>query len=440
MKILLINPIIVKRNFAVLTNTEPIMFEYLAAMVMDNHEVEILDGLPKGLTPEQILESVKAYKPDIIGISVAYSTLIKVAKNLSDAIKKEFPDIKIILGGNAATFTAKELIHHDSVDILVLGEGENTFKHLIDALDKNTSLENIPALCFKTKSGEIKFNDKRPLIEDLDSLPLPAHNLLKDKKFYERTVLTTRGCPYNCVYCSTSAFFQKHRKRSVPNIMKEVRSLFEPGLEYSNNRINFIDDIFTIDHNRVKEICNELTSMKKDLKLDDSFQWTAGGRIENITEDLLKTMKDGGCSIMFFGIESGSQRILDFLKRRYTQEDVVRVINCCKKLGIFTLTNFIVGLPHETKEDIDLTFSLIAKLEGHSGISMLTAFPGTDIFNDPAKYNLTVYPHEAQEDDFNQNAWVSNGCLTREEIVEAHNEGIGVCIRKGKKRLNISNF
>ena len=201
--------------------------------------------------------------------------------------------------------------------------------------------------------------------------------------------------------------------------MKEIESLFNADYSYIIKGISFIDDIFTFNQNRVKELCWELSNLRDKLNLKENFSWECSTRMENITEDLLKTMKDAGCERILFGIESGSPKILKRLNRKYTPDDVITVTKLCKNLGISPVTSFILGLPYETKEDLDLTFSLISRKKGPTGLSILTAFPGTEIFNNPQKYDLTIFAH-LPEDAHHERAWIENNYLTREEITKAY--------------------
>jgi len=445
MKILLINPVFEKPQFRLPNISEPLGLEYLAAMVMPEHDVQILDGLPNGLSYDQIINTIKDFQPDIVGISIIYAFAIKIAKDLSDIIKKYFPDLMILIGGQNATFIADDLIKHPSIDIIVSGEGEITFSELIKKWEVEnmkyevgsgkwevritnikSQISTIPGLYYKTPDGQIKNTGKRSAIKDLDTLPLPAHSILKDKKYYERTIITSRGCGYNCIYCSTSSFWGNYRARSIESIIKEIESLFAPDLFYATNRIVFVDDTFTIDKNRVKNLCKEFIKLQTKFK----FSWGCNARLENITEELLITMKDAGCSAIGFGIESGSPKILKLLKRTYTPDDVIKVTRLCKKLGIHVDAGFIAGLPYETKEDMELTFSLMEKISGLPGLTILTPFHGTPVFNEPDKYGLTIFPHLPEENDIGKYAWIDNGYLTREEILAAYKKGLTVCFRK----------
>ena len=464
MKILLINPVIIRKDFNFVSNYEPLGLEYLAAMLLPEHQVELLDGRATGLTYDEIVNTIKEFQPAVIGISVPYSITIKIAKDLAKAIKKEYPDVLIVLGGNTATFTAEYLIKDPSVDIIVLGEGELTFKELVEKYEVGSGkyevgsgkyevgsgkyevgsmkwevgsgkwdlLTNIPGLCYKMPDGEIKFTAKRAIIDNLDTLPLPAHSILKNKIHYERTVLTGRGCPYGCIYCSTSAFFGKYRKRSMKNIIKEVELLLQPNLSYKTENIIFIDDNFTIDRDRVELLCKELLNLKEKLNLT-KILWGCNGRIEDLSEDLIITMRDAGCTTIFFGIESGSTKILNLLKRKYTPDEVINITTLCKNLGVHTITSFIVGLPDETKEDLEQTFSLIEQIPDMSGVCILTPFPGTPVFNNPEKFGLNIIPHLPEEDNINQCVWITNKYLTKEDIMSAYYKGVGICIRKSKK-------
>jgi len=473
MKILLINPL-THPCILQIVNIEPLGLEYLAAMLLPEHEVEIIDRLSAGATYDGIINVINNFQPQVIGISVAYSTDIKPIKEMTDLIKKFFPDILIVLGGNAATFTAGYLIKHPSVDIIVLREGEITFKELIEKWEVESMkyevgsgkwevgsgkwevesmkyevgsekwevgsgkwdlLTNIPGLCYKTSDKEIKFTSKPPLIENLDELPLPAHYLLKNRKHYTPSVLSGRGCAYSCLYCSTSAFFQKPRKRSVESIIKEVELLIEDELlnTYASSRIEFTDDNFAMDGNRVENLCDELIKLNEKVNLKEKLSWSCVAHIENLNEKLLNKMKAAGCSIIGFGVESGSPKVLKRLNRKYKPSDVIRVTKLCNELKILPVTLFMVGLPGEAKEDLEQTFSLIEQIPGSSSFNIFTPFPGTPVFDNPQKYGITILPHSPEEDNMTQYSWIDNGHLNREEIMEAYYKGLGVCIHKAKK-------
>ena len=430
MKILLINPVIRQIFKDQATDYEPLGLCSLAAMIIDKHEVQILDGSSKGLLYDEITDNIKNFKPDIIGISLPYSLLIKQVKELADYIKDNFPDIKIVLGGNVATFLAEDLIKNRAVDIIILGEGEITFKELVDVLSKKDDnlLEKINGICFKTKNNEVTFTPAREIIENLDILPLPSRNLLKNRTFYERTIITSRGCPYGCIYCSTSSFFKKYRTRSIPNIIKEIESLYCNNIKYGTENVTFVDDIMTLDQDRLENLCSALAKL--------GISWNCSARIENMNESILMKMKESGCNGIFFGVESGSQRILKILKRSYTPDDVLRITNLCHKIGINTKSAFIIGLPYETKEDLDLTFKLIEKIPDTYIFSMFTALPGTPVYNDPDKFGLKILPHPPEKDNFNQYSWVFNGYIKTEDVMNAYCKTVGLSIQKNKKTIN----
>ena len=212
-----------------------------------------------------------------------------------------------------------------------------------------------------------------------------------------------------------------------------METLFKPDALYNSEILTFIDDNFTADKTRIENLSKGLLNLKEKLDLTKKFTYACMGNIEDITEDLLITMKNGGCIEIFFGIESGSEKILNFLKRNYTPDDVIRVVTLCKNMGIHTVTSFMLGLPYETKEDMEQTFSLIEKLPGNTGINIFTALPGTPVFNNAAKYNLTIAPHLPEEDDLEQFAYISNEYFTKEDVMNAYYKALGIHIRKSKR-------
>lgn len=430
MRIALINPPAISRY--VHSINEPLGILYLAALLKDKYEVLLIDSFSHKLSVEETIELCVHFQVDLVGVSTVFSTVYKTSKDICEGIKKVNPDIITVAGGNTATFMAEEMASLPYIDYVVRGEGEISFPSLLEALINGLDVGEIKGISY-FKNGRVVHNPDQPPVKDLDSLPFPARELLPQSEKYPKSILSARGCAYGCAYCSTSAFWGKgYRIRSVENIIKEIEMLNEDGnLSY----FSFADDCFTLIPKRTKEICSRI----RDLNLNAT--WGCTGRIETISEDLLKTLNSAGCKGMFFGIESGSTKVLEKLGRRYTKEDVINVYTQCIANGIQPYFSFIVGLPFEDMNDIEETYELIQQLEGvENGIHILTPFPGTPIVKDPAKYGLEIKEHQIEDLDLNTKSYIKTSELTSEQIEDAFKKAIGYSFKALRRTKKISEI
>ena len=228
--------------------------------------------------------------------------------------------------------------------------------------------------------------EKRPLIKDLDSIPFPARHLVPFSD-YDATqdqtggIITSRGCVYNCTYCSSSLIMgKKFRSRSPGNVVDEIEELVDT---YHINDIGFMDDTFMLNKKRAGEIADEL----KERDLDISF--VASSRVDRVDKDLLENLKSSGLKTIYYGVESGSQRILDLMKKGITLKNVEDAVGAAKDVNLDVLTSFILGYPGETEEDMNKTIDFSTKLDSdYCQYSILTPFPGTSIYNDLIEKDL----------------------------------------------------
>lgn len=395
---------------------EPLHLAYLGAQLTNDHDLSLIDGLGQSLDTRQIMDRLASMAPDLVGISLTFTGAYAGVLDLCRAIRSDLPGTVTVLGGNTATFRADELAGMDIVDVVVRGEGDLTFPALARAIEQRTPLSQVSGISF-LHQGKLIHTPDRPLVRDLDTLPFPARHLLPEETPYLKTVLTARGCPYGCAYCSAAAFWnRRYRKRSVDNIMAEIEAM-DLNCEDS---FFFQDDCFTLNRDRVTEICRRLE------QLQSGVFWGCTGRIETVDARLLETLSRAGCKAMFFGVESGSPKVLKTLGRRYTPDDVKAVYTHCIQNGIRPKFSFIVGLPGETKEDIDKTYDLIRQLEGvECGSHMLTPFPGTPITEAPDTFGIRIHEHGIQDLDINTACYLNTDCLGTEEIEEAYRTAIG---------------
>lgn len=381
MKILLVNPPI--RENAPPVNIPIGLGTIASVLINEGHEVNILDINARRLSHAETLKSLDLNdKYDVIGIGGLITTY-KFLKYLIPEIKKRNPRTKIILGGGIVTESPHLLMSQVPVDIAVIGEGEITIKEVIANIENNISLENVLGIAFKEKNNEIQLNPPRPLITNLDEIPFPAYDLfpidiylnnqhhskiLGKKK--EINIITNRGCPFNCNYCY-HIFSRGVRSRSIKNVIEEIKFLIR---NYNVDALSVIDETFTLNKKRILEFCEALRNEKINIS------WSCYGRVNLIDPNILKIMKKAGCYRIGFGIESGSQKILDNMNKKVTVEQAEQAIRMVRNIGIICGTTFMFGYPGETKETIEETVRFCEKLLLTPSFFYTTPYPGTQLF------------------------------------------------------------
>jgi len=347
----------------------PIGILYLATYLAENNfDVSILDQFARGYSIERTLEWIKREDPDILGFSTITTagtgiTSAEIARRVKEEIN---PNVKILFGNYHATFNDFRILNkYPYIDACIRGEGENTLLEVAEKIEKRKGFEDIRGVTYRD-NGRIIKNDDRPLIENIDILPFPNRGLLGNVEYKNKvegldlsigkfsSMASSRGCAFKCSFCSSSMFWGKWRPRSPKNIIQELSFLEEQG--YTN--LLWVDDNFTLNEKRLME----LSVLVKKEKLD--FNWMAEGRVTQSSIELLSAMKQMGCKILSFGVESGSQRILDWYNKNINLKQVYDAIKNSNKVGIdMILANFIVGAPIETRREIDETLNFSLKLD-----------------------------------------------------------------------------
>jgi anaerobic magnesium-protoporphyrin IX monomethyl ester cyclase len=378
MDVLLLNPYdenAVKNGLGFVT--PPLSLMYLAsALEEDSFSVRIHDDdlLQEGYY--KFADLALKLDPRIIGVTATTST-IGTALNYLQIVKKNMPDVLTVIGGPHPTFMPRKTLESGVVDVVVRGEGEETLRELAGEED----LSSVRGISYRDE-GRLKMNQSRPLIKDLDSLPFPARHLVAfDSYGASSGIITSRGCVYNCGYCSSSLIMgKKFRSRSPENVADEIEELVH---QYGVRDLAFMDDTFMLNKKRAGEIAGEI----KSRDLDVSF--VASSRVDSVNQDLLFKLKEAGMNTLYYGVESGSQRILDLMKKGITLEQAERAVKGAKEAGLKVLTSFILGYPGETAQDLDRTIDFSIKLDpDYSQFSILTPFPGTPIYQDLKKRGL----------------------------------------------------
>lgn len=380
MKILFVYP-----TFGIVHPDPPLGIASIAAVLRNNDiKVSIYDTSWNDSFDDLALE-IKKYRPDIIGITSNTMNFNKSLK-VASVVKNIDKNIKVCLGGPHPTAMPELTLKNQNVDYVVIGEGEVVFFNLLKYLEGKKDIGSINGLGYKI-GDKLKISNQTSFIENLDALPLPARDLLPMEKYLRITppiplpapstsILTSRGCPFNCSFCQPllrSLFGPKVRRRSPSNVLDEMEHLIE---KYRIRSIDFQDDTMGYDKKWLEEFNREMKER------DINIKWRCENRVDQSSPEVLKLMKDSGCINIVYGVESGSQRILDEVLRKMIKiEQTITAFKECSKLGITTRANFMIGSPTETRENIQESINLMKKIKPDMiMVHMTSPMMGSDLY------------------------------------------------------------
>jgi len=325
-----------------------------------------------------VIQHIETLSFDILGLSTICSSF-PFTIQIAQEVKKFHPNVKIILGGPQASLVdIPTMKAFPFIDFVVRGEAEDTFPLLLEAfssMNSSLELEKIRGITFR-KGTEITRNPNASPILDLDSLPLPSYYLDPNITEYKSLPLEVgRGCPFNCVFCSTSDFFnRKFRLKSPQKIIEQMKFIKDT---YGINKINFIHDNFTVNRKKVVEFCESL------LRCEEEFSWSCSARADQIDDELIALMAKVGCKGIFFGIETGSARLQRVIKKKLNLSDALLRIQCADQHGIYTAVSLITAFPEETKDDLRDTINFFVDMLRFNNveprINILAPLAGTQI-------------------------------------------------------------
>ncbi|MFH1473790.1 MAG: radical SAM protein [Candidatus Aenigmatarchaeota archaeon] len=371
MKVALINPGKTNSLFSA-----PLSLGYLASYARkygkEKHDFIIIDET----IGQKIEKKLSEFQPDVVGVSTL-TTVSKRAYEIAEFAKKQF-NAKTIIGGIHASVLREKILKDSLFDVVVVGEGEQTFLELLES--KN--MENIKGIIYR-KDSKIIQTEKRELIKNIDMIPFPARDLMDIEFYLSRkdqiqslnkrniNIITSRGCPYNCVFCSVNKVFGGVVRFHSPDyVKKEITEL----KKYNFEALFFTDDTFTINIPRLKEICGFI---KK-----NNIPFFCLGRANLVNREILQMLKESGCAEIGFGFESMSPKILKYLKKNtVTVEQNRNAVRLCKEVGLNLQSYFMIGSPNETREDIQKTVDFIDEEKIIPTIFVTTPYPGTELWD-----------------------------------------------------------
>lgn len=389
------------------TAVEPLGLAYLAAVLEQNgYSVEILDAYALGcdlkekiqddiyrvgLPQSAIREKLMQYKPDIVGISCKFSTHYRDSLIVAKLAKETCPNACVVLGGAHATILPESVLEDRNVDIVVIGEGEQTFLELVQRVEQGRDMDDLKGIAHKRGSQFVR-NPPRTLIENLDQIPFPARHLLSDSHkpyptLYQgqlpfamnkpvANIVTTRGCMLNCVFCGVHTIWgHSWRPRSPKNVVDEIEQLVH---DYGIREFNVMDDNFAWKKSRAIETCNEI------LRRGLNITWvTPGGvAIYSINKETLATMKKSGYYRVTFAVETGSEKTMKFIGKPINLDHAKKMIAVCHELGLWVHSSFVIGFPGEELESIEATIAFAKECGIDTAIFYVAQpYPGTRLFH-----------------------------------------------------------
>ncbi len=356
----------------------PLGLLYIASYLrtQGDHEIRVIDAQVDRLSYAQVEAAVAAWQPDIVGLTAMTFTMVDVMKT-AELVKKVNPEIAVCLGGPHVDIYAPETIGLKHVDFVIRKPGESSFSLLIKQLEGDRRFDQVPGLLYKDKDQEVHENPQAPTSLTLDDLPYPDRTMLPFEKSCSimtanrpvGTMVTAKGCPYMCVFCSERGSKPSWRSgKSVAAEMLEAKSI---GIK----EMFFVDDTFYVK----KQASMEISQALIDLKV--GMPWGARARVNNLDAGMLEKFRESGCQRLHIGVEAGTDRVLKILQKNINTDQARRAFRLCKDAGINTMAYFIVGNPGETLEDVEATFRLACELEPTTvQFSRMTPMPATELY------------------------------------------------------------
>jgi radical SAM superfamily enzyme YgiQ (UPF0313 family) len=394
----------------------PLGIGYLAALLEENgYVVDVIDCQVQHYTSSDLESELIRLQPDVIGVTSTTLTY-KSATEIVQAAKKACPNSLTIMGGPHVTVLDDQTLNEQpELDIIVRGEGERTLLELVDNVSKSNlkNLDNVLGITFR-KNGKIIQTPDRPFIQNIDELPYPAfkHFDVSKYRIFGKTylpVITSRGCPFQCTFCLASKMCGRgFRARSPKNVVDELEFLRDT---FGADAFSFYDDTFTFDRKRARDICKEMKTRKLDL------QWDCRTRVDRISKEDLTVLREANCQLIHFGAESGSQKMLNLMKKGTTVEQNAQAIKWAKDAGISVAISVVVGYPGETPELLQETLDFMYRTRpDYVYMCVAIPYPGTEMYDYLKKLGWKMSSRWDHYDE--QTVVFKNPLLSPEQIME----------------------
>ncbi|MEX0812886.1 MAG: radical SAM protein [Chitinophagales bacterium] len=356
-----------------------------------NADVKLIDAIAEGWETDRVAVEIYKYQPDII-VSITGFECFEEDMDELRSIKSNFPESKMILFGHYATNFSQETLKHSNADYIILGEPDLIFSDLYDAIIGNLNIETVEGIAY-TKNNKFIKQGNGNRIPNPNDLPMPCYDILPKDKYYEPLlsspfgmIQSARGCPYQCNFCVKS-FGTQLTTLNPERIVEEIKVWQQL---FNVKSIRFIDDTFTINRKRVIELCKLMVNKKLDI------EWACLSRTDNVDAEILSWMKKAGCKRIYFGMESGSKRMLELYKKNFTLEQSKEAFSLCRKYKIESAAFFMSGHPEETEADFKATVDFAVNSDlNFASFNPLTPYPGTSMFNEMSnQLDFSIYPYK----------------------------------------------
>lgn len=391
-RVLLVNPCLPSLPKEVVST--PFGLSWMSAVLKrEGFNVEALD-----MQVEPSYEKLKSLlepSPLLVGVSHVSNFSMGWSGRVTQYIRQILPDTPIIAGGVGATYEPRRALFGNNVSAVVVGEGEYTLLEIVKRSRErgghltNTDYESIAGIAFREDQGII-YSPSRRAIQDLNTLPLPDRSIYNMKLYPQGAIITSRGCSNACAFCSSADFWEKVtgkgeprvRLRSASNVLEELTEL---KLRYGIDQFYILDDVFTVDRNRVIEICQGIIQRSLDVK------WACLARGDQVDPEMLHLMKNSGCTQVHFGLESANNRTLQRIGKGITSEQIGEAIQWTTEAGMRTRVSIILGMPGDTESEVEETFKFIEQYRPNEvQFYALMPYPGSRWGNDPTNYGINI--------------------------------------------------
>lgn len=425
-----------KKGFAEISSMPPLGMMYIASYLQkSNYNVKIVDMAVDFFDKETFVNMLKSENPKIVGLS-SFVESWSAIKMITKVIKATIPNAIITAGGPFATFCPEQLLEESPIDYIIFSEGEYVFANLADSLiRRELEINNVCGIAYK-KDDKIVFTEPNKRIKNLDELVFPNRDLINlDKYVYPITISTARGCPGNCMFCSSKSYWgEKIVFRSPENIIEEILEVEE---KYQINMFFIIDDTFTINVHRAIKFCELLNKTKK------KFIWGCESRADVASEELLNSLYSAGCRKIQFGMESGNDDILKKIGKNVTTKQIENAVKIASKIGFDINLSFIIGHVFDTHETVVQTIEFALKLREKYKVNLFssinTPYPGTKLYNEADKHGLKLLTNDWNKFTMD-NAVIDTKYLTSLEIREYYQRFMDVLLGRSKIFIPPSTF